>query len=113
MAVGGCRQRKHLAQLRTGSHWLTVETGRYGNTTVERAQARTVARQKHQSLFARGRAALVLFYPGPYRIGCFGARLSHGLQRVISNSVLFFYRCLVRRPAVGYLNRPGMALNRL
>ena len=38
-AVGGWRQRKHyLAQLRTGSHWLAVETGRYGNARVERAQ---------------------------------------------------------------------------
>ena len=38
-AVGGWRQRKHLAQLRTGSHWLAVETtGRYGSARVERAQ---------------------------------------------------------------------------
>ena len=37
-AVGGWRQRKHLAQLRAGSHWLAVETGRYGNARVERAQ---------------------------------------------------------------------------
>ena len=27
-AVGGWKQRKHLAQLRLGSHWLGVETGR-------------------------------------------------------------------------------------
>ena len=37
-AVGGWHQRKHLAQLRAGSHWLAVETGRYGNARVERAQ---------------------------------------------------------------------------
>ena len=37
-AVVGWRQRKYLAQLRTGSHWLAVETGRYGNARVERAQ---------------------------------------------------------------------------
>ena len=30
-AVGGWRQRKHLAQLRTRSRWLAVEAGRYGN----------------------------------------------------------------------------------
>ena len=29
-AVGGWKQRKRLAQLRTGSHWLAVETGRFG-----------------------------------------------------------------------------------
>ena len=74
----------HLAQLRTGSHWLAVETGRYGNARVERAQrlcqrcdansvddvehmifdcvAMDVERQKHQSLFARGRVALVDFF---------------------------------------------------
>ena len=28
-AVGGWKQRKRLAQLRTGSHWLAVETGRW------------------------------------------------------------------------------------
>ena len=83
-AVGGWRQRKHLAQLRTGSHWLAVETGRYGTARVERAQrlcqrcdansvddvehmifdcvAMEVERQKHQSLFARGRVALVDFF---------------------------------------------------
>ena len=82
-AVGGWRQSKHLAQLRTGSHWLAVETGRYGNASVERAQrlcqrcdansvddvehmifdcvAMDAERQKHQSLFARGRVALVNF----------------------------------------------------
>ena len=83
-AVGGWRQRKHLAQLRTGSHWLAVETGRYGNARVEQAQrlcqrcdansvddvehmifdcvAMDVERQKHRSLFARGRVALVDFF---------------------------------------------------
>ena len=54
-----------------------------------------------------------LFYPGPNRIGCFCARLLQGLQRVISDSVLFIYGCLVRRPVVGYLNRPEMASDRL
>ena len=33
-AIGGWRQRKHLAQLRTGPHWLAMETGRYGNARV-------------------------------------------------------------------------------
>ena len=83
-AVGGWRQRKHLAQLRTGSHWLAVETGRCGNARVERAQrlcqrcdansvdnvehmifdcvAMDAEPQKHQSLFARGRVALVDFF---------------------------------------------------
>ena len=32
---------------------------------------------------------------------------------MISDSVLFIYGCLVRRPVVGYLNRPEMASNRL
>ena len=32
---------------------------------------------------------------------------------MISNSVLFIYGCLVRRPVVRYLNRPEMASNRL
>ena len=36
-----------------------------------------------------------------------------GLQRVISDSVLTIHGCLVRRPVVGYLNRPEMASNRL
>ena len=47
------------------------------------------------------------------RLGCFCARLLQGLQRVISDSVLGIYGCLVRRPVVGYLNRPEMASNRL
>ena len=70
-------------------------------------------RQKHQSLFARGRVALVNFHPGPYRICCFCARLLQGLRIVISDSVLFIYGGLVRRPVVGYLNRPKMVSNRL
>ena len=41
------------------------------------------------------------------------ARLLQGLQRVISDSVLFIYGYLVRRPVIGYLNRPEMASNRL
>ena len=36
-----------------------------------------------------------------------------GLQRIIGNSVLFIYGRLVRRPVIGYLNRPEMASNRL
>ena len=32
---------------------------------------------------------------------------------MISDSVLFSHGCLVRRPVVGYLNRPEMASNRL
>ena len=32
---------------------------------------------------------------------------------MISDSVLFIHGCLVRRPVVGYLNRPEMASNRL
>ena len=51
LLADGWRQRKHLAQLRTGSHWLAVcnnsiiivETGRYGNARVERAQRSTVS----------------------------------------------------------------------
>ena len=35
-AVAKWKQRKHLAQLRTGSHWLAVETGRFGVARVER-----------------------------------------------------------------------------
>ena len=37
-AVGGWRQRKRLAQFRTGSHWLEVEAGRSGTTAVPRDQ---------------------------------------------------------------------------
>ncbi len=37
-AVGGWRQRKRLAQLRTGSHWLGVESGRSGSARVPRDQ---------------------------------------------------------------------------
>ena len=37
-AVGGWRQRKRLAQLRTGSHWLEVESGRSGSAQVPRDQ---------------------------------------------------------------------------
>ena len=32
---------------------------------------------------------------------------------MIIESVLFIHGCLVRRPVVGYLNRPGMTSNRL
>ena len=32
---------------------------------------------------------------------------------MISDSVLFIHGCLIRRPVVGYLNRPEMASNRL
>jgi hypothetical protein len=74
-AVGGWKQRKHLAQLRTGSHWLAVETGRHGASAVSRehrlclrcdggtvddvehmvfgCDALEAQRQKHQSLFTR------------------------------------------------------------
>ena len=37
-AVGGWRQRKHLAQLRTGSHWLAVEKRRFGPRVVSRQE---------------------------------------------------------------------------
>ena len=38
-AVGGWRQRQAVAQLRTGSSWLAVETGRYqGDVEVPRAE---------------------------------------------------------------------------
>lgn len=37
-AVGGWRQRKRLAQFRTGSHWLGVESGRRGPVQVPRDQ---------------------------------------------------------------------------
>ena len=46
-------------------------------------------------------------------MSCSNMALLQGLQRVISDSVLFHYGCLVRRPVVGYLNRPEMASNRL
>ena len=83
-AVGGWKQRKHLAQLRTGSHWLAVETGRYGAARVDRGHrlcqrcdggtvdnvehmifdcaALEDERQKHQSLFSQGRVPLVDFF---------------------------------------------------
>ena len=35
-AVGGWRQRKRLAQLRTGSHWLAVESGRLEGAALPR-----------------------------------------------------------------------------
>ena len=54
-----------------------------------------------------------LNHPGPNRIGCFCARLLQGLQRVITNNVLFIHGCLIRCPVVGYLNSPEMASNRL
>ena len=37
-AVGGWRQRRRLAQLRTGSHWLAVESGRRAGAAVPREQ---------------------------------------------------------------------------
>jgi hypothetical protein len=37
-AVGGWRQRKRLAQLRTGSHWLGLESGRSGPARLPRDQ---------------------------------------------------------------------------
>jgi hypothetical protein len=37
-AVGGWRQRKRLAQLRTGSHWLAVESGRRAGVALPRDQ---------------------------------------------------------------------------
>ena len=55
----------------------------------------------------------ILYHPGRYRTGCYCAQLLQGLQRVISDSVLFIYRCLIRRPVVGYMNRPKIAPNRL
>ena len=112
-----------------------METGRYENARVEQAQrlcqrcdansgddvehmifdcvAMDAERQKHQSLFARVWTSCFgkLFHPEPSRIGCFCARLLQGLQRVISDSVLFIHGCLVRRPVVGYPNRPEMASN--
>ena len=83
-AVAKWKQRKHLAQLRTGSHWLAVETGRFGAARVERelrlcqrcegssvddvehmiygCTSLAAERQKHQSLFASGRVALADFF---------------------------------------------------
>ena len=83
-AVVKWNQRKHLAQIRTGSHWLAVETGRFGAARVEREQrlcqrcegssvddvehmifdctSLEAERQKHQSLFARGRVILADFF---------------------------------------------------
>jgi len=37
-AVGGWRQRKALAQLRAGSHWLAVESGRHEAAALHRSQ---------------------------------------------------------------------------
>ena len=37
-AVGGWKQRKHMAQLRSGSHWLAVEKGRRGPVSVPRSE---------------------------------------------------------------------------
>jgi len=37
-AVGGWRQRKALAQLRAGSHWLAVESGRHEGAALHRRQ---------------------------------------------------------------------------
>ena len=42
-AVGGWRQRKHLTQLRAGSHWLAVKTGRYGNARKSKAGSKTLS----------------------------------------------------------------------
>ena len=115
---------------------LAVETGRYGNKRVARAQrlcqrfdaysvddvehmifncvAMNAEWQKQQSLIACGRVAIFsrLFHPGHNRIGCFCARLLQGLHRVIIESALFIYGCLVCRAVVGHLNRPEMAVNK-
>ncbi len=37
-AVGGWRQRKALGQLRAGSHWLAVESGRHAGAALHRSQ---------------------------------------------------------------------------
>ena len=82
-AVGGWRQRKHLAQLRTGSHWLAVDTRRFGPRAVirqerlcERCGAHAVddeehmlfdcaaleqQRRQHSSLFVRNEMPLADF----------------------------------------------------
>ena len=82
-AVGGWRQRKHLAQLRTGSHWLAVEKRRFGPRVVsrqerlcERCGANAVddeehmlfactaleqQRRQHPSLFVRNALSLAEF----------------------------------------------------
>ena len=83
-AVVRWKQLKHLAQLRTGSHWLAVERGRFGAARVERqhrlcqrcegssvddvehmifdSSSLEAERQNHQSLFARGRVDLADFF---------------------------------------------------
>ena len=48
-AVGGWRQRKRLAQLRTGSHWLTVESGLPRGCCVASRSARLSAVQQRRS----------------------------------------------------------------
>ena len=73
-AVGGWHQRKHLAQLPTGSHWLIGsgddgslwECQHYDANSVDDVEhmifdcvAMDVEWQKHHSLFARGRIAFV------------------------------------------------------
>ena len=105
-AVVRWKQRKHLAQLRTGSHWLAVETGRFGVARVERqlrlcqrCEGSSVddvehmifdccsleaERQKHQSLFSSActwkGGFSGLFQAGSNRAGRICSRLFQGTQ---------------------------------
>ena len=82
-AVGGWRQRRRLAQLRTGSHWLAVESGRHEGAARRRDQrvcqrcnsgevddeahmvfrcaALSLQRRDHASLFSPWPASLRIF----------------------------------------------------
>ena len=73
-----------------------------------------VGRQKHQSVFARGKVFSINFFnPGPKKIGCVCARLFQGLQRVTIDSVPIIHGWLVHRSVGGYLSRPETVSNRL
>jgi hypothetical protein len=69
-AVGGWKQRKHLAQLRLGSHWLGVEKGRQGpagavprsERVCQRCQSGEVDDEAHMIFRCSAHSALRLQY---------------------------------------------------